>query len=468
MALIIDPDNITYEINDTVSGTVMLTYRPTTQEVKLTEVGALTSDGVTVQALYSKFKDIWLADDLPYDFPMNSIFDESFEFINGARPQDDATRHLLRSAGLAERDSGGTIVREYMCVNSLGSFGAAEQAYYSNQAGVSTDFVYTGPVNELVQIYGGPSDGNFDRRGVFDAYLRIQGKTHGYYDLITEQNITALTYRRYGVVLSNSNDTKITETDNDIDTTSPFTGMSVTYFATAQTTDGVDLPDVLAGGQYDFGVVIDANGGTKEQVYNWFQRQLRKATDIDADADTLIGKLAADALQFVGDTLYTRSTTNPDGGGTGVFIDNIHADSVNSTFFTDNTGTPRNYPFLATGTLEFNDVVQADADAEYRMFFKTLPGAGNDYGEPGAVTTEDSTDTPITGLVSGQASIPWTFNFDTNAQGGRTPGTEATVVVTCGGKNGSKFVKREHTITRSSGQTIPLIAELERSYLNPA
>ena len=454
MPLIIDPDNLTFEVNDTVSGTVMLTVRPTAKLLKLTIVGALSTDGVTLQCFYSKLKEIWLSQNLPYDFPMESIFDEQFEFINDWRPADNATRNLFRSAGWAERSSG-VIVREYANITTLGSFSASEQAYYTNQSGVTTNFTYTGPVNEGVQIFGGVSDGNFNRRSSLKAFLRIQGKTYDSYDLLTEQSLSALTYKKYGLPLSNGTDTKITVADATIDSTSPYTGMSVTWFATPQSVSG------LAGGSYNFGIRINANGGTAAQVYNWFQRQLRKATDIDADASTLVGTLAGEALEFVGDTLYTRAITNPDGGGTGVMIDNLDSNSINSVFFTDNTGVLRNYPYTAAGTLVFDSNLQADPDAEYWMYFTS------GYGSGSAILVDNASGVDITGLVGGNASIAWSFAYDTNTQGGRTAGTDAAVTVIAIGKATAKFVKTTHTITRTTGQTISLVAALERSYLNP-
>jgi hypothetical protein len=455
MALIIDPDSLTYEVANTPTGTYMLTVATSGSLIYLTEVGALDSDGVNLQTVYSKLKEIWLIENLPFDFPMESIYDESFEFINGWRPGNDATRSLYRSAGWAERNGGNTVVREYANITTLGSFGASEQAYFSNQSGVASDFTFTGPVNEGVQIYGGSLDGNFNRRSSFSAFLRIQGKTYDSYDLLTAQNLSALTYKKYGVPLSNSGDLHINETDNDIDTTSPFTGMSVTYYATPQTISGT-----LAGGNYDFGVIIDANGGTAQEVYNWMQRQLRKTGDIDADASTLIGKLADDILEYVGDTLYTRSTTNPDGGGTGVFIENLDANSLNSVFFTDNTAATRNYPFVAAGTIVFNQNLIDDADAEYYMYF------ADSYGTTGAITVEDNNAADIAGNISGAPSISFSFAYDTNNQGGRTPGTDADVVVVASGKSTAKFVKATYTITRSTGQNISLVSALERSYLN--
>ena len=456
MALILDPDSLTYEVANTASGTYMLTVATSGSLLYLTEVGALSEDGVNLQTVYSKLKEVWLTENLPFDFPMESIYDESFEFINGWRPGNNATRNLFRSAGWAERNGGNAIAREYANITTLGSFGASEQAYLSNQSGVATNFTYTGPVNEGVQIYGGVSDGNFNRRSSFSAFLRIQGKTYDSYDLLTAQNLSALTYKKYGVPLSNSTDLKINETDNDIDTTTPFTGMTVTYYATPQT-----ISSTLAGGNYDFGVIINANGGTAQEVYNWFQRQLRKTGDIDADASTLIGKLGDDALEYVGDTLYTRSTTNPDGGGTGVFISNLDANSLNSVFFTDNTAATRNYPFVAAGTIVFNQNLIDDTAAEYYMYF------ANTYGTTGAITVEDNSAVDIAGLVNSQASVSFSFAYDTNNQGGRTAGTDADVIVIASGKNTAKFVKATYTITRATGQTISLVSSLERSYINP-
>lgn len=461
MPLIIDPTDLTYEVNNTVSGTAMLTVRPASKLLKLTIIGALSASGVNLQTVYSKLKEIWLSDNLAYDFPMESIFDEQFEFVNDWRPADDATRNLFRSAGWAERASG-VIVREYANITTLGSFGAAEQAYYSNQAGVTTNFVYTGPVNEGIQIFGGVSDGNFNRRAAFTAYLRIQGKTYDSYNLPTAQNLAALTYKKYGVPLSNSADIDITVADATIDSSAPYTGMSVAYFPTSQETNGTELPNVLAGGIYSFGVVITANGGTRQQVYNWFQRQLRKATDIDSDAGAaLVGQLAGSALEFVGADLYTRITTNGDGGGGGVFINGLDANSVNNTYFTDNGGGVRNYPYTAAGSLTFNDNLTGDADAEYWMYFTS------GYGTAGALLVDNAAGVDIAGLVGGNTSIAFSFAYDTNVQGGRTAGTPADVTVIAIGKGTGKFVKATATITRSVGQNIALVAALERSYLNP-
>jgi hypothetical protein len=99
------------------------------------------------------------------------------------------------------------------------------------------------------------------------------------------------------------------------------------------------------------------------------------------------------------------------------------------------------------------------------MFFTTLPGAGNDFGESGALLVQNSSGVNITGSVS-SASIPFSFAYDSNVQGGRTSGTDAAVTVVAIGANTAQYVSTTATIARSTGQNISLVAALERNYQN--
>lgn len=149
-------------------------------------------------------------------------------------------------------------------------------------------------------------------------------------------------------------------------------GMSITYYATGQSRSG------LVGGSYNFGIIIDGNNGTNEEVYEYVAYQLRQSADIDADSDTAIGRTMDGLMRFVGDTLEVGSTdggltfpTNPDGGGTGVFIDNLNAASKNDVRFFDNTqpATPQRFPETIPITLDFNATLVGDTAAEYDLFY---------------------------------------------------------------------------------------------------
>jgi len=454
MALLVDPDDITYEISTTPSTSAMLTISTSGRDIYLTEVGALDTAGVTLQCIYSKLKEIWKDESsvIAYPFPMEAITPEQFEFINDWAPANAATRKLFRTAGWAERVSG-VIVRQYTGIISLGSLGATDQPYF-NQSGTATNFTYEGPVNEAVQVYAGPSDGNYDYRTSLTLYAREQGKTYAS-SALTDIGVTSLTYQAYRFPLTNATDLKITATDNTIDTTTPYTGMSITYYATPQSR-------TIGASSYNFGIIIDGNNGTAEEIYEFVQRQLRKDSDIDADASTLIGKLAADLLVFVGDTLKTKYATNPDGGGNGVYIDNFDSNDTNRLVFTDNTNAERTFPFVAAGTITFNTNLQTDMSAKYWMFFTDT------YATSGAIIVNDNDDVAITGNISGQSSISFTFDYDGNNQGGRTPATDADVTVVAIGLETAQYVSSTATITRATGQNISLVASLERNYLDPA
>jgi hypothetical protein len=208
---------------------------------------------------------------------------------------------------------------------------------------------------------------------------------------------------------------------------------------------------------------------TAEQIYEKVQYLLRQATDIDSTDQTVTGKTADLLLRFVGDTLEagTLGPVNPNGGGNGVMIEGFSANDTNRITFRDNTGTNRTFPFVATLTLQFGANLVADASAKYWVYFTTLPGGSNDFGESGALIVDDNAGADMAGNVSGAISTSKTFNYDGNAQGGRTPGTDAAITVVAIGLATGQYVRATGTIARSTANTVSLVAPLERNYANP-
>ena len=130
----------------------------------------------------------------------------------------------------------------------------------------------------------------------------------------------------------------------------------------------------------------------------------------------------------------------------------------------DISGTTRTYPFTAAGTLTFNTNLQADASSKYWMYFTSVP-SGN-FGTTNAVLVQDKNSVNITGTVGAQSSVGFSFNYDSNAQGGRTPATDANVTVVAIGLSGAQYVSTTATISRSIANSVSLISVLERNYLN--
>jgi hypothetical protein len=84
--LLQDPDSLSYELaSNAAISTKELSIDTANLIIKLTRTGNLTSDGVTLQTVYSKVKEIWATDSslTPLAFPFNPITNEQFELING-------------------------------------------------------------------------------------------------------------------------------------------------------------------------------------------------------------------------------------------------------------------------------------------------------------------------------------------------------------------------------------------------
>jgi hypothetical protein len=450
MPIIFDPDNLV-DNTDIVVNT-------TTKTIRILTTGNVDNEGatggVTGQALYSWLKEEWKsnAEYIKFPFPMEAITPESFEFINGWLPFDDATRKLIRTAGWAERTALGAVSRRYMGVVSLGSLGATDQPYYRFGTDTATNFTYQGPVNEAVQIFGDATNGNFNFTDGdnLDIYCREQGKTYAYSNnsQIGAATLTNITYR---FPLSNGADLNITASDATIAADAPYTSIDIEYFTTDQLFD-VDGDTI----NEPYRIIIDgAVTATTKQIYEKVQYLLRQDADIDAGAGTVNGKVAPSLLSFVGDTLI---------GANGVFISNLNENFLNSIDFFDFNGVLRRYPFVSAGTISFGSSAGA-GDFIYRAFFTSVPSG--DYGTVNAIIVNDKDGVPISGTYNG-SPVNFSFAYDSNNQGGRTQGTNANVTLVGIGLDGGQFALVEFTITRQQGINVLLAPAQERNYSNPA
>lgn len=468
MAFITDPD----DLNQGVEITINTTAKTIALNVagNLADTGTTAADnGVTGQALYSFLKEEWRTDSnlIPFDFPLVSITPEQFEFVSGWVPANDTTRNLIRTAGWREIAANGSVKREYLGVITLGNIDGGDTAYFAFSGDTSTQsFDFDGPVNQAVQTFGDISNGNFDKRtSVLTTYIRTQGKTYGSASSVDIglQSGGNLSYITRRFPLSEASDLNIVANDTTIATTAPYTGMSITYASTAQSSGTLFSSD-LSGGPYNFGIVINGNGGNKRQIYEFVQWSLRQTGDIDADSSVKAGVLQDALLQFIGDRLDTLSATNTDGGGTGVAIDNFDSNDTNSIRMVDNTGAYRTFPFVAAGTITFNSNLVNDSSAIYRMFFTT--NVGGNFGTSSAILVNNASGTAISGSIGGANTVSFDFDYDGNVQGGRTAGTDADVTIVAIGLNTAQYVVATGTITRATGLNFSLVAPLERNYTN--
>lgn len=434
-----------------------LTIDETGRTFTLNVAGNLVAkDGVTIQALYSKLVDLWATSgyqDSP--FPMYAIdaLSGQFQFgtdgasFSGWKPATDATRQMLRDGGWSEYSAAGALQRQYAGIVGLGVVSAGSQLYYQRVAtDAPSNFTFTDQANEGIQVFGDASNGNFDKRAYFKGFVREYGKK--YKDsVLADTGKTATGAYLVNLLLTNEDDLKIQANDAAM-SGAPYSGITVSYFSANQNRS-------IGGSNYPFRAIIDGNGATLEQIYTKVQYLLRQATDINTagTAGAVTGKTAAALLAFVGDTLQTT---------TGVFIDNISPADSNRVIFKDQTGVDRTNPYTAAGVILSNAPL-VGSGSSYRLMYSAPSGAGNDYGESGAVTVNDATGTPIAGAI-GAASISFTFDYDGNTQAGFSAGTDRPVTLIGIRPGSGKFVAATGVLTRSKTIVLSLVAETDRVY----
>ena len=439
----------------------------TAKTIQLVAAGNLIAkDGVTLQAVYSKLVDLWATasyQDSP--FPMYAIDALSGQFqigtdgstFSGWNWFNDTTRNMLRDGGWSEYSAAGALLAQFAGFIGLGGITPATtvQPYYQlDTADAPTNFPFTDQFNVGVKVFGDATHGNFDKRTYAKTFVREYGKKFKS-SVLSDTGATGTGANKVNFLISNEDDLKITTllgtdqaTGDAAMAGAPYSGITVSYYTANQSR-------TIAGVARNFKIIINGNSGTLEQIYAKVQYLLRQNSNINTSgtAGTVTGKTAADLLAFVGDTLVTSQS---------VYIDNILPADSNRIEFYDDTNTKRTNLYTAAGTMSFNSVL-VGAGSSYRLMFSAPPGAGNDYGEAGAVTVNDAAGTPITGTIS-SGSISFDYDYDGNTQAGFTGGTDRPVTL-IGIKPGTgKFAMATGTLTRSKTIALSLVAEQDRVY----
>lgn len=439
-----------------VVGTEIVINEPA-RTIQLLEAGNLVfKDGVTLQAVYSKLVDLWATStyqDSP--FPMYAIDALSGQFqigtdgatYSGWTWADVNTRNALRDGGWSEFSNAGVLNQQFAGFVGLGAVNLGAQPYYHlAETDAPTNFPFTDQFNAGIKVFGDATNGNFDKRTYAKTFCREYGKKYKS-SVLADTGATSTGANKVNFLIANEDDLKIQDADGAM-SGAPYSGITVAYYTANQTRS-------IGGSNYNFKIIINGNNATLEQIYTKIQYLLRQGTDINngGTAGSKIGKIQNDLLTFVGDTLVTA---------TSVFIDNILAADSNRIEFFDDGGTKRINPYSSAGTITFNGPL-IGAGSSYRLFFTSPPGAGNDYGEAGAITVNNASGVPITGTISA-SSVEFTYDYDGNVQGGFTAGTDRAVTLVGIRPGSAKFVVSTGTLSKSKGIALSLVAEQDRVY----
>jgi hypothetical protein len=157
ITLVSDP---VYDSAHGLTYTTDASYNRATKKVTV----STTQDG---DDIYSLFIDSFIAE-TPLrntDFPIQMNGPRAAIFTGGAEFLDAASLNKWKRVGVRYVSSGGVVTAEYSAVFTLSSgIPAGAQAEYQQTAGTgTTDAINTGDIDELIQIYGDLTHGNFTK-----------------------------------------------------------------------------------------------------------------------------------------------------------------------------------------------------------------------------------------------------------------------------------------------------------------
>jgi hypothetical protein len=375
-------------------------------------VGFGATGGVSGQALYSKFKNIWKEDEVAirFPFPMEAITPESFEFINGWLPDETTqdsgngnvefiTRKLIKDAGWAERSPSNTIGRRYFGTITLG-------ANALGPAGITT--VYYNPVNPGIQTsMTVGTDGSVDAtddRVVFDGVVgngnefvsapyfytgdAVVYQTSGAEDIVAGLTTNSIYYLRYadtdGAVptgvghsfsLHNTRDDALSGT-SPVDLTGSTAGV-VTFTAAG-------VPEEFFFGITDegsfsnepilfFDTVKENNvsaGSTvlynHDNFYEIFVREEGKSYGKQNNTDIGVSQISNQAYRFPLTSATDINVSIVDGDGTTTGIATASYAGIGISFFQ----APQTINITGVGDRDFNIIVDANGQALQTVYSK--------------------------------------------------------------------------------------------------
>lgn len=228
-----------------------------------------------------------------------------------------------------------------------------------------------------------------------------------------------------------------------------------TASANGNITGDTGITRTINGVLYPFHWRLFANGASLADIYQFIQRELRRGTDIDGGSGTARGDVTDALMTFVA----------PNGVTLDLFPDDLATGDLNNVTYTDISGDSRNNAFLVGLTFQVNQNLINSATKRLTAYFTTNP-AGN-FGSNDAVIVDDDQGVDMNFTVI-NGNIQTTFDYTNNAQGGRTPDTDAGITVVALGDDLAQHVLVTDTITKVNSKTIVVGTGLERNFSNPA
>lgn len=439
----------------------------------------IEDDGIMLEALYAFEREQRRLDETLRQY--DPYFEGSFKFagaynlING-RKFDDADgsatsntvddRFKLRGSGWRELDAAGLLGRVYFGDRSLGNIEATSQPYSQLALNdVVTDFDKDGPIDEAVQVMGDNAvdadTTTFDTR----TFHALSVRTYEFNPdrkTLTDSGVSEMDGYSVGFALGETPHLTTLEANMPIASVYNAAPASQLGVWLNMTLEQLDTPQTETGfnqADGDFTWVQNNPGAANlDECVAYLDAISAVDADINAHgSNTTNGKQVG--------TWYTYSADGKiqprvdDGStGEGLFIEGLVGVDKQRVIFTDDADGTKTYPFFVSNIVTVGANAVADVLAWFHAFFRdgadNAPGGGDDFGDAGAITVEDSSAVEVKGTVNSSGfrsgnDIVFEFDFDGDTVGGGA-GENKWVVFECEGDGGVTAAKTIFQITNAA------------------
>lgn len=398
------------EIDRAYEASSGLTYTTNTTANQTTKIFTLNTDS-TLQNFYSHMIEEWIDNDTGANqhlrnvkFPIIPNGNNSFTLADWEFNSSTDIAYLSRD-GMRYTDTG-TVTAVWSAIWAVGETDGMTAEYQQVSGASPTDAANTGDMDELVQVYGDATHGNFDYTG----HMIIKYQVAGYDEGVTD------VYATYGTLADELYVVAVQPTANDCPATDPGAlSITVDYHA----------PTTWNGKDYSI-TITDTVGYTGEQIWNYINYNLAQ----DGSFDTIDVFNWSDMI-FPDGTQYRTNRINIIGTGTNKGVRVVQSDGTTphadfARFMADD-GTYYTVPVTANASV--TNIVNGsrlqivkDPTGSATEIYNDIPGTSYSLAYIDGTTYSDGDvlRIRITECNTTTAQMPWTTTVVVSSTGWST------------------------------------------------
>ena len=232
----------------------------------------------TIQNVYSYLKDCFIAQSALKNitFFMSNSGEDSFDLLDGWEWYDTTAKGYLKEDGMRYINSSGAVTAIFCAVKTLYSDPAnvnGKQAKIQQvEAASPVNANNTGGINQMIQIWGDATHGNYDKRNYLALKYQINGYLQAYYELKTGLGLSELSDKFYTPPLEPLPIAGFTLGNPGV------MGLTITDHGEAP------LQIDIGNGTKNYSIsIMDTNNNSAENIHRWLNWNIAQSATFQSD-----------------------------------------------------------------------------------------------------------------------------------------------------------------------------------------